>query len=124
MLTNAVITGVAAHPMWGWGPGFGWFFLLIPLFWILIFALVFSIFGRRWRRNIAAGHPGGPGYYGYPGRWAGMPGNGTGQGTGTGSAEHTLAERFAHGDIDEAEYRARLDVLKANRPDGPVNPQP
>jgi len=37
--------------MAGWGPGFGWWFLLIPLFWILLFALIFGIFGRRWRRN-------------------------------------------------------------------------
>ena len=118
MLTSAVITGVAAHPMWGWGPGFGWFFLLIPLFWILLFVIIFSIFGRRWRRNMA-GHPGGPGYYGYPNRWAGMPGSASD----TVSAERTLAERFAQGDIDEVEYRARLEVLRANRPDGPMPPQ-
>jgi len=44
-------------------------------------------------------------------------------------AERTLAERFAKGDIDETEYRARLEVLRANRaPDdvwhgpGPVAP--
>ena len=29
-------------------------------------------------------------------------------------AETTLAERFAKGDIDEMEYRARLEVLRAN----------
>jgi putative membrane protein len=33
----------------------------------------------------------------------------------TQAAERTLAERFAHGDIDEVEYRARLEVLRANR---------
>ena len=33
------------------------------------------------------------------------------------SAEQTLAERFAKGDIDETEYRARLEVLRANRPE-------
>ena len=32
------------------------------------------------------------------------------------SAETTLAERFAQGDIDEKEYRARLEVLRANNP--------
>ena len=32
------------------------------------------------------------------------------------SPESTLAERFAKGDIDETEYRARLEVLRANRP--------
>ena len=30
-------------------------------------------------------------------------------------AESTLAERFAQGDIEEKEYRARLEVLRANR---------
>jgi putative membrane protein len=29
-------------------------------------------------------------------------------------AETTLAERYAKGDIDEVEYRARLEVLRAN----------
>jgi putative membrane protein len=31
-------------------------------------------------------------------------------------AERILAERYAKGEIDEAEYRARLTVLKENRP--------
>ena len=30
-------------------------------------------------------------------------------------AEDVLAERFARGEIDEAEYRARLDVLRGHR---------
>lgn len=29
-------------------------------------------------------------------------------------AQRTLAERFARGDIDEVEYRERLEVLRAN----------
>ncbi|MEJ1231340.1 MAG: hypothetical protein WDM88_12995 [Galbitalea sp.] len=36
--------------------------------------------------------------------------------------EATLAERFAQGDIDEKEYRARLEVLRANN-QGPQQPQ-
>jgi len=37
------------------------------------------------------------------------------------SAESTLAERFAQGDIDEEDYRARRDVLRANAwPQPPV----
>ena len=36
------------------------------------------------------------------------------------NAESTLAERFAQGDIDEKEYRARLEVLRANVPQPPV----
>ena len=30
-------------------------------------------------------------------------------------AKRVLAERFARGDIDEVEYRARLEVLRAGR---------
>ena len=86
---------VAAHPVgpWGWGP----WFLLIPLFWILLVALLFAIFGRRWRRAARA-----EGYGPY------------GRGGASRRAEVTLAERFARGDIDEVEYRARLEVLRAN----------
>ncbi|MET0932815.1 MAG: hypothetical protein ABWX56_03815 [Mycetocola sp.] len=85
--------GLAMHP--GWGPGFGWWFLVIPLFWILVFALLFAFLGRRWRRSAPP--------------WAAVntPGR---------SAESTLAERFAQGDIDEVEYRARLEVIRANNP--------
>lgn len=85
----------AGYPGWGWpGP---WLFLLIPFFWILIFVIIFAIFGRRWR---------GYGPHG-PGGWGGSM-----------SAEQTLSERYARGDIDETEYRARLEVLRANRPTG------
>ena len=88
---------VSAHYPGAWGPGFGWWFLLIPLFWILVIALIFAIFGRRWRRSAAENG------FGPRGRL-----NPTRQ------AEVTLAERYAQGDIDEVEYRARLEVLRAN----------
>ena len=48
--------------------------------------------------------------------------NGHGYGYGYGyhnpvrGAESSLAERFAQGEIDEKEYRARLDVLRTNAP--------
>ncbi|MFJ3488286.1 SHOCT domain-containing protein [Leifsonia aquatica] len=106
MFSSAVATALAAAPCTVWaGPGFGfgWLFLLIPLFWIAVFVLIFSLAGRRWRRAAAArGGFGGPG-------WAHSA---------TRSAEQTLAQRYANGDIDEAEYRARLEVLRANRSDG------
>jgi putative membrane protein len=86
---------VATHFAGPWG--FGWWFLLIPLFWLLVFALIFGIFGRRWRRA-AAENGYGPHARQNPARLA----------------ETTLAERFAKGDIDETEYRARLEVLRAN----------
>ncbi|HEY8590263.1 MAG TPA: hypothetical protein VIL55_11995 [Naasia sp.] len=99
MLTLLPAATAAAH--WGGpGPGFGWWWLLVPLFWIAFFALLFTFLARRWRRG------GGPGPWGDP-RWAGA--------AGARSAETTLAERFAQGDIDETEYRARLEVLRANR---------
>ncbi|GAA3894063.1 hypothetical protein GCM10022381_39640 [Leifsonia kafniensis] len=122
-MSTALLTTVPAllaHPGfgcgWGWGPG--WFFLLFPLFWIIVLIVIFSVFGRRWRRGMrqmgpGAGYDGG---YGHP-YW--------GQASDSSSAEKTLAERFAQGDIDEVEYRARLEVLRANRPagPGPVPPQ-
>jgi putative membrane protein len=86
---------VATHFAGPWG--FGWWFLLIPLFWFLVIALLFAIFGRRWRRAAAEGG------YGPAGRL-----------TPARQAEATLAERFAKGDIDETEYRARLEVIRAN----------
>ncbi|MFF1633015.1 SHOCT domain-containing protein [Leifsonia sp. NPDC058248] len=100
MLSTLAAATVAAH--WGgpWFAGFGWLFLLIPLFWITVFVLIFVFAGRRWRRAAAAN-----GGYGYGPR------------SGTRSAEQTLSERFAQGDIDEVEYRARLEVLRANRGD-------
>jgi putative membrane protein len=95
----------AAH--WGgpWGGGMGLVWLLVPLFWVMVFVVIFAIFGRRWRRarwNVA-------GRYGHLGGW----------GAASKSAEVTLAERFAQGDIEEKEYRARLEVLRANSPQPP-----
>jgi putative membrane protein len=91
----ATLATVSAH-VGAWGPGPGWLALiLIPLFWIGLIALFITLARRRWSR--------GPGHYA---PWA-NPGK---------SAESTLAERFANGDIDEKEYRARLEVLRANNP--------
>ena len=95
MLTTLDTAAIAAHTIGPWGAGSGWFFLLIPLFWIGVLALFFLIARRaRWA---AWNNGAGP-------RWA-QPGR---------AAESTLAERFAQGDIEEKEYRARLEVLRAN----------
>jgi putative membrane protein len=86
---------------------------LLPLFIIghafgvvvIILIIVFAIGGRRrrWARWNAMGQGGfGPGGFGH---WGGGASR---------AAETTLAERFAQGDIDEKEYRARLEVLRAN----------
>jgi putative membrane protein len=91
MLPTSLAALVMTHAGWGGGPGW---FLLIPLFWIVLLIVLFGVFARRWHRG---DHPGG---------WQGP----------AVSAEATLAERFAQGDIDEVEYRARLAVLRANRP--------
>lgn len=102
MLTSLALTGVAVADRFdGWGPGhgFGWLFLIVPLFWIGLIVLVFALVGRRWRRN--GWGPGGHPAWSAPSR----------------NAEASLAERFAQGDIDEKEYRARLEVLRANRPE-------
>lgn len=85
------------HP--GPGAGFGWWFLLIPLFWIGVIALIFALVGRRWRRW------GGPGGYSGPYGFHGA----------AHAAESALATRYANGEIDETEYQSRLNVLRANQ---------
>ncbi|WP_345048302.1 SHOCT domain-containing protein [Arthrobacter methylotrophus] len=81
----------AAHRRRPWTRGgfvFWPFFLLIPLFWILVIGF-FILFGRQmWRRK----HD-----------WAATQG-----------AESVLRERYARGEIDETEYRQRLEVLRAH----------
>ncbi len=76
--------------------GFWPFFLFIPFFWIAVIVVLAIVFGRRRRA-----------------RWAWYGPHGTGWASS--DAERTLAQRFANGDIDEQEYRARLEVLRANR---------
>jgi putative membrane protein len=88
-----------------WAAGFGWLFFLVPLFWIAVIVLFVALLRRRGGRG-----GWGPGYYGPHGYWGGA----------SRSAESTLAERFAQGDIDEKEYRARLEVLRANNPVPPA----
>lgn len=98
-LAAAPAAAAAAQIGHGFGPGFGfgWLFLLIPLFWIAVVAILFATVGRRWRRAAWMHRAGG---FDQAGR----------------RAEATLAERFAQGDIDEVEYRARLEVIRTNNP--------
>jgi putative membrane protein len=100
-MLSSLATAVAAAPcVVAYGPHFGgWWWIFIPIFWILVFVLIFAFAGRRWRRAAAARG----GYYGW------------GPNGGSRSAEQTLAQRYANGDIDEQEYRARLEVLRTNR---------
>ncbi len=105
MFTALALSAAAFHP---WQGG-GFWFVLIPLFWILLIVALFAIFGRRWRRHSGVN---GYGPYGYgPHAWHAAQA--------AGSAESVLAQRYANGDIDEKEYRARLEVLRSS---GPVPP--
>jgi putative membrane protein len=107
MLSTLVVPSFAAH-LGGAGFGVGiLFFLLIPLFFIGLLFLAGGLARRRWARDGYGPGPFGGGPFGY--------GHG-GPGHGAHRAESTLAERFAQGDIDEKEYRARLEVLRANNP--------
>jgi putative membrane protein len=105
-----VFTSLASiAPAFHLGAAFLPLFILGHVFWfvIIVLILVFAIGGRRRRmaRWAAAGHPGFSGWgHGGFGPW----------GHQSRAAESTLAERFAQGDIDEKEYRARLEVLRAN----------
>ena len=110
----ATVAAVAAHPgHMGFHP-FWPFFIIGPLIFLIIVGLVVALIVRRrhW------GGPGSWGWHGAPGA-PGTPGAQTpwANSAQSRSAEQILADRFAKGDIDETEYRARLEVLRANRPE-------
>ena len=95
MLT--ALTAPTAAPWHPYGPGpFFPFFLIGPLVWLIVIVAVVLLLRRGARRRWEA--YGGPAFG--PHR----------------SPESTLSERFANGEIDEVEYRSRLEVLRANRP--------
>ena len=74
------------HQMWGWnGGGWGWFGLGHVLWWVLLFGGLLLL-----ARSVAAGG------------WKR-----------TDTALDILRERYARGEIDEAEYQARRKQLKA-----------
>ncbi|MGM0668222.1 MAG: SHOCT domain-containing protein [Gemmatimonadota bacterium] len=75
------------HMSWGgWGMMFGWTLILVVL--ILV---VWAVSGSRWRGS---------------GR------SEDGGGSGEDRAESVLRERYARGEIDEEEYRRKLDDLR------------
>ena len=77
-----------------WGALLLWILFMIAFWALVITAIVWmvrSMTGRR--RHYAMGGPAGP--------WRG-----------TASAEQILAERYAHGQIDENEYRRGLATLR------------
>lgn len=79
----------AGHPFFGWY-AFPWF-PLIPLAWLLIVFLIVFFVARYRRRH-----------------WQGAGNCGE-------SAQELLAKRFARGEINEQEYRDRLQVLKDHK---------
>lgn len=83
-----IFASVAAHSAPGVGFGLAW--ILVPLFWLIVLGGLFALLRRRASRY----HRLSP----------------------TIGAEGTLAGRFAEGDIDETEYRSRLEVLRATPP--------
>jgi putative membrane protein len=96
-----MLATLAAHPAAGFLAAHQWdgphwwfiFFPLIPIFWITVLVVVLGLVRRR--------------LWGGRGPWRGGPWGGPG-----GSGESVLGERYARGEIDEAEYRARLEVLR------------
>lgn len=97
MLSTIALAVAPFHPGWGWGL---WF---VPVtFWLLIIGLIVTLIVTRRRR----------GWHPYGGPW----GVGPGGVAAARSGETVLAERFARGDIDEVEYRARLEVLRSQQP--------
>ncbi|GAA1989302.1 SHOCT domain-containing protein [Kitasatospora viridis] len=78
---------------WGWHP----WFLFFPFFWLIFLVVVFAVLRRTvWRRGVGYGGPYGP--------------FGPHRAQGPGPLA-VLGERYARGEIDEEEYRARKAVL-------------
>lgn len=90
--------------MWqhyGPGPGFGAFGWIFPVVFLVFWALVITgivLLVRYLVRHL------GPSAAGAGGGWHASR-----------RAEEMLAERFASGEIDEEQYRQRLDVLRQHR---------
>lgn len=107
MFTTIALATAPLHPGWGWGPGF---WIVPAIFWLLIIGLVITLVATRRRRWARSGW-GGPWSPHGVGPWASAQA--------AHNAETVLAERFARGDIDEVEYRARLEVLRSQQPQPP-----
>ena len=87
MIVLATIAVLAQETTrYGWDHHGGPWWPIFPLFWLLFWVGLFFFFGRS-RRRWHHGHA-------------------------RHSGESVLAERYARGEIDEREYRERLDVLK------------
>ncbi|MFE4870439.1 SHOCT domain-containing protein [Streptomyces sp. NPDC056682] len=85
---------------WGWG---AWF--IIAMFMVLFWALVIAGIVALVRYLSGAHHD----------RQSARPLSSDEQGWGSRRAEDLLAERFARGEIEEAEYKRRLALLREHR---------
>lgn len=105
MFTTIALATAATHPVGPWSSG-GW--IVGAVLWLITLAAIVALVATRRRHWRNAGW-GGP--WGGNGPWAAAQA--------AQSAESVLAERFARGDIEETEYRARLEVLRSQRPQPP-----
>jgi len=99
LMTTAVL-GAIVHPAWPFHP-LWWIHPLVGLVWLAVIVTVIVLIARRARRG-GWWHERAQWHQAQQRAWAAQ------------SAETVLAERFARGDIDEKEYRARLEVLRAS----------
>ncbi|MER7708251.1 SHOCT domain-containing protein [Kitasatospora sp. NPDC097605] len=111
MQSTALLADTICRDGWGpWNGGPGPWFLLFPLFWLLVLITLFTVLRRRgWGRRGPWGPPwagqwGGPWNGGGPGWRGGWPGGPEGP-------LANLARRYAEGEIGEEEYRTRRDTL-------------
>jgi len=105
------------HEGLGWGGWVLWTLFMVALWALVIMAVIWlarSLSGRR--TTMAA--PGGAAV------WRGSGPGGMSGPSSTASAEQILAERFAHGQIDENEYRSRLGVLRGDQTTVAQGPPP
>lgn len=87
MLVQLVSDMTYAYPGWGHGPGAGgpgWWLIFPILFWVLVLSAIGYVIYRRSPKQQARS-----------------------------SAERTLAERYARGEISEDELRQRRNVVRA-----------
>ncbi|WP_194926614.1 SHOCT domain-containing protein [Catenulispora pinisilvae] len=98
-------SGRHVHEGLGWGGWLLWVLFMVALWALVITAVLWLVRSFTHRGPVTAQRAtqvhGGP-----PWRSGGA---------GTVPAEQILAERFAHGQIDENEYRARLGVLRGEQ---------
>lgn len=87
-MTLAGIMPALADMGWGWGHHSWWGGLMMIGWWLLIAAVVVLVVRALGRQSSS---------------------------TSTSGAEQVLGERYARGEIDEAEYRTRLAVIKEHR---------